>query len=374
MAVYIILFLFLLGLVWMDKGRNRPRIFVWAVLAVFLVLALRNQNVGTDTATYVACWNHSKFYYGGAPTDIGFEALLRFLHMFDTSKPYFLVCIAIVMMVGVVYFVKKNSKYCVDSMLFFCMGGTVFIFFLLYLNAMRQCVAMTFFLIGLSMYFEEGRTRKKLYVALGFLLAAVSIHGSCAVAIPFLFALRYIRLNKKYALILLSATYVIGSLGVFQLSSLLSMLKLAGSDMEKYSGYTTGEMTFGMTEGTGIINMFLLPFNLIMLYLVCLIDKVQLNTWTFKWVFVGTVLSNLMIDNLMWGRLLVYFTIVSIVVFPNLLRTVSFKYKNWVYVLVVAFFMRKVVVVLINASTLAFMNNINTEVPYETWFLIGGGN
>lgn len=374
MTVYIVLFLFLLVLVLMDRGRNRSEIFAWATLGVFLVLALRNQNVGTDTEAYLACWKHSKFYYGGAPTDIGFEALLRFLHLFCSSKPYFLVCVAIVMMVGVVYFVKKNSKYCVDSMLFFCMGGTVFIFFLLYLNAMRQCVAMTFFLIGLSLYFEEGRTRKRLYVSLGFLLAAASIHGSSAVAIPFILAMPYIRLNKKYALMLLSVTYVIGSFNVFQLSSLLSMIKLGGSEMDKYSGYTTGEMTFGMTEGTGIINMFLLPFNLIMLYLAYYIDKEQLNSWSFKWLFVGTMLSNLMIDNLMWGRLLVYFTIVSIVVFPNFLRTVPFKYRNWVYLLVVAFFLRKVVTVLINASTLAFMSNINTEVPYETWLFIGGGN
>ena len=368
MVVYIILFLFLLVLVWIDKGKNRKSHFIWAVLGVFLVLALRNQNVGTDTVTYIACWNHPSFYYGGGPTDIGFEALLRLLHIFGTSNPYFFVCIAIVMMTGIVYFVVKNSNYRVDSMLFFCMGGTVFIFFMLYLNAMRQCVAITFFLIGLSLYFEEGKSKKKLYAALAFLAATVSIHGSSAIAIPVLLVLPYVHLNKKYAIILLTATYVIGSLGVFQLSSLLSMIKLEGSGMSKYSGYTTGEMAFGMVEETGIINMFLLPFNLVLLYLICLIDKTQLNGWTFKWLFVGTVLSNLMIDNLMWGRLLVYFTIVSIVVFPNLLRSVSFKYRNWVYILVIAFFLRKVVVVLINASRLAFISNINTEVPYETWF------
>lgn len=371
MTVYILLFLLLLMLVWIDKGRNSGGLFLWTVLGVFLVLALRNQNVGTDTETYLACWRHSQFYYGGAPTDIGFEALLRFLHLFNSSNPYFFVCIAVIMMIGVVYFVQKNSKYRVDSMLFFCMCGTVFIFFLLYLNAMRQCVAMTFFLIGISLYFEENRTKKKLYVAVASLLAAVSIHGSSAIAVPFIFALPYIRLNKKFAAILLLVTYVVGSLGLFQLSSLLSMLKLAGSEFNKYNGYTQ-EMTFGMTESTGIINMLLLPFDLVMLYIVYFINKEQLNAWSFKWLFVGTVLSNLMIDNLMWGRLLVYFTVVSIVVFPNYLRTVNFKYKNWVYLLVIAFFMRKAIVVLVNAPIYAFMKGLNTEVPYETWLFIGG--
>ena len=373
MAVYIILFLFLLALVLIDKGRNRSGLFRWAALGVFLVLALRNKNVGTDTVTYVACWNNTHFLYNGGKTDIGFETLLRFLRLFDSSNPYFFVCIAIIMMAGIIYFLEKNSKFRVDSMLFFCMCGTVFIFFLLYLAAMRQCVAMTFFLVGLSLYFEEGRTKKQLYVALGFLLAAVSIHGSSAIAIPVIFGLPYLHLNKKYGMILIAVTYVIGSLGIFQLSSLLSMIKLAGSDMNKYSGYTAGEMTYGMTEESGIVNMFLLPFNLIVLYLIYFIKNEQLNTWTFKWLFVGTILSNLMIDNLMWGRLLVYFTIVSIVVFPNYLRTVPFKYKNWVYLLVIVFFLRKVAVVLINAPILAFMKNINTEVPYESWLFIVGG-
>ena len=367
MTVYIILFLFLLLLVGIDKGQNKQKLFWWAALGVFLVLALRNQKVGTDTVNYVACWNNSHFYYGENSTDIGFEALLRFLHIFNSSNPYFFVCIAVIMLIGIVYFVEKNSKFRIDSMLFFCIGGTVFIFFLLYLSAMRQSVAMTFYLIGLSLYFEEGRTKKKLYASLGCLAVAVSIHGSSAIAIPAIFALPYLRLNKKYAIILLLTTYIVGSLGIFQLSSLLSMIKLEGSDMDKYSGYTNGEMTFGMTEETGIINMFLLPFNLVMLYILCFVKKEQLNAWDFKWLFVGTMLSNLMIDNLMWGRLLVYFTIVAIVVFPNYLRTVSFKYKNWVYLLVIAFFIRKVVVVLINAPILAFVNNINTEVPYETW-------
>ena len=366
MIVYIILFSCVLLLVLIDRGRNKSKFFWITGFLVFLTMALRNKNVGTDTEAYVDCWNNSNFYYGNAPTDVGFEAILRILRLFGTSNEYFIICISVIMMIGILYFIYKNSKYRVDSLLFFCIAGTVFVFFLLYLNAMRQCVAMTFFLIGITLYFNQGMIKKNKYIALGFILCTISIHGSSAIVLPVILALPYIKLNKKTAILLITVTYIIGALGIFQLSSFLSMLSLGNSSFEKYENYTQ-EMTFGMNEGTVIIKMYLLPFNLTMLYLVCYIKNEQMNEWTFKWLFIGTIMSNLMIDNLMWGRLLLYFIIMSIIVFPNLLRTVSFKYKNYVYLLVIIFFLRKVIVVLINSPLHAVLYNINTEVPYESW-------
>ena len=366
MIVYIILFSFILLLVLIDRGRNKSKFFWITGFLVFLTMALRNKNVGTDTEAYVDCWNNPNFYYGNAPTDVGFEAILRILRLFGTSNEYFIICISVIMMIGILYFIYKNSKYRVDSLLFFCIAGTAFVFFLLYLNAMRQCVAMTFFLIGITLYFDQGMIKKKKYLALGFILFAILIHGSSAIVLPVILALPYIKLNKKIAFLLITVTYIIGALGIFKLSSFLSMLSLGNSSFEKYENYTQ-EMTFGMNEGTGIINMYLLPFNLTMLYLVCYIKNEQMNEWTFKWLFIGTIMSNLMIDNLMWGRLLIYFIIMSIIVFPNLLRTVPFKYKNYVYLLVIIFFLRKVIVVLINSPLHAALYNINTEVPYESW-------
>ena len=149
------------------------------------------------------------------------------------------------------------------------------------------------------------------------------------------------------------------------------MIDLGGSDMEKYQGYTN-EMTFGPTENVGIFNFFLLPYSLILIYLAWFKSKEELNSWSFKYVFVGMVLTNLMVDNLMWGRLLLYFTIVSIVVFPNMLRTANFKYKNIVYLVIMVFFVRKVVTGLAYSAQLAIMNFYNTEVPYETWLISGG--
>lgn len=369
MTIYIILFICLLLFTWISNEQYQKRLFWFSSFLLFLVFALRNENVGTDTFTYVQCWNNSKFLYDGKPVDIGFEFILRFLRVIDASDEFFFVSIALIFLCGLCYFILKNSLYPVDSLLFFSISGVVFVFFLLYIAAMRQSVAMTFFLIGLSIYFKEGQSLKKKILALACIVFAITIHGSSAIILPVLFLLPYIKLSKKIVVITLVATYIVGCSGLFYLSSLLSNVDLGGSDFSKYQGYTQ-EMTFGMTENVGIFNMLLLPFNLILIYLSFYITKNQINHWSFKWLFIGVVLSNLMIDNLMWGRLLVYFTIVSIVVFPNLLRTIPFKFKNIIYLVIIAFFLRKVVVVLLNASILGRMNGINTEVPYESWLLL----
>ena len=366
MIAYIILFVCLLFLVYIDKGSNRKKVFVISGTLVFLILALRNENVGTDTITYVNCWNSPNYYYNGLPTDIGFEMILRFLHSFDNSNEYFIVCTSAIMMYGVLYFINKSSNFRADSLLFFSTAGTVFVFFLLYLAAMRQCIAMAFVLIGLCNYFDNYNSRKKKIISSLFIIAAATIHGSSAIVIPALILLPYIKINKQVVIASVIITYLFGAFGIIQISSLLSFINLSDTSFEKYSGYTS-EMTFGLIEGRGGINMFSLPFSLIMIYITIFTAIEKLNNWTFKWLWIGVILTNLMVDNLMWGRLLVYFTIVSIVVFPNMLRTVNVKYKYFVYAIVILFFLRKVLTVLAGAELLGKLNNINTEVPYESW-------
>lgn len=371
MTPYIVLFIAVILLMWWDKGRNLPKSFGLSSFFVFLLFALRNKNVGSDTENYVKCWNDPRFYYTGEPTDIGFETLLRFFHNFGSSNIYFIIFIAVVTLAGLYYFINKNSKYRVDSIFFFCTAGTIFVFMLAYIHAIRQAAAMSFYLVGLTLYFEEKASKKQKYIAWALVLAAVSIHGSCAVVIPVMLMLPFLKLNKWVVTITIGVTYVLGALGVFQLSSLLTMISLGDSSMEKYQGYTN-EMTFGQNESVGIFNFFLLPYSLILIYLAWFKSKEEINNWQYKYVFVGMVLTNLMVDNLMWGRLLLYFTIVSIAVFPNMLRTANFKYKNIVYLVVIIFFVRKVVTGLAFSAQLAIMNFYHTEVPYESWLISGG--
>ena len=80
MTIYFVLFVFLLLLLVIDNGKNNKKIYWSAFSFIFLIIALRSQNVGTDTISYVQCWHDPNFYYDGQPTDKGFELYLRILH------------------------------------------------------------------------------------------------------------------------------------------------------------------------------------------------------------------------------------------------------------------------------------------------------
>lgn len=367
MEIYFILFAYLLLLLIIDRGKNSIKTFWSAFIFLFLIIALRSQNVGTDTISYVQCWHHPNFYYGGQPTDKGFELFLRILHSIGSSTGYFIFVSSLLPMLGVLCLINNYSKYKVDSLLFFSCSGTVFVFMLMYLAAIRQVNAMGLVMIGLYFFYkQENFSWHNFLLSLLCFGFAVSIHGSSAIVVPFLFLNRFLKLSKSIVILAIIITYIIGATGIFQLSSMFSYLNLGNSDFSKYQGYTE-TMTFGGAESFGIINLFSLPFSLIMIYITVFHDKAVLENWMYKWLFIGIILTNLLVDNLMWGRLTMYFTIISIVVFPNYLRTVRFKYKNIIYGAVIFFFLRKVVILIMSAQLNSVLFNINTEVPYETW-------
>lgn len=367
MEIYFILFACLLLLLIIDRGENSIKTFWSAFAFLFLIIALRSQNVGTDTISYVQCWHHPNFFYDGQPTDKGFELYLRILHSIGSSTGYFMIVSSLLPMLGVLCLINDYSKYKVDSLLFFSCSGTVFVFLLIYLAAMRQVNAMGLVMLGLYFFYkQESFCWHYLVLSLLCFALAISFHGSSAIVIPFLFINKFLKLSKHIVIISVVVTYIVGATGVFHLSDMFSLINLGISDFSKYEGYTE-TMTFGTAESFGIINMFSLPFSLIMIYITIFHDKAILENWMYKWLFVGIILTNLLVDNLMWGRLTMYFTILSIVVFPNYLRTVRFKYKNIIYGTVILFFLRKVVMVIMGAALQSVLFNINTEVPYETW-------
>lgn len=367
MEIYFILFVCLLLLLIIDRGENSIKTFWSAFAFLFLIIALRSQNVGTDTISYVQCWHHPNFFYDGQPTDKGFELYLRILHSIGSSTGYFMIVSSLLPMLGVLCLINDYSKYKVDSLLFFSCSGTVFVFLLIYLAAMRQVNAMGLVMLGLYFFYKQESFCWHYFVlSLLCFALAISFHGSSAIVIPFLFVNKFLKLSKHIVIISVLVTYIVGATGVFHLSDMFSLINLGNSDFSKYEGYTE-TMTFGTAESFGIINMFSLPFSLIMIYITIFHDKTILENWMYKWLFVGIILTNLLVDNLMWGRLTMYFTILSIVVFPNYLRTVRFKYKNIIYGTVILFFLRKVVMVIMGAALQSALFNINTEVPYETW-------
>lgn len=365
MTVYFVLYaVLLLFFIIRNKG-NQSLLYCCAAVISVCLLGFRSKNVGTDTLSYVNCWNSENFIYLGDKTDFGFEQLLRLLRYVDSSDGFFLISTSLISMCGIMILINKFAKYKYDSLLFFLIGGASSVFYAQYFSMVRQACALSFVFIALVCLFSYAG-KKRFYLFAAFFIIAVSIHGSSLFALPFiLMSLADIHYNKKIVVFALLVTYVIGALQIIKISSLFSLVDLADSSLSKYGGYTVEEMAFGNEFTPSIINMGSLMYTLLCIYIMCFNNEQKYDVWYFKLFVMGTILNNLLTDNLMWSRLLLYFTILSILVIPNLARHTTFKYSRYVYILLVIFYVRKSVDIIVFMSQIPYTR---TLVPYHTWF------
>lgn len=379
MAIYYVVYfiLFLLCLFAYNHKKNDRYYFKLGCIIVFFLLGLRSAYVGPDTYNYTVCYQHPKFYYCGSPTDSGFVVLLSIFRIFFSGKWFFLLMSSFVSLAGIFYFINKESKYKCFSLLLFGICGTGQIFYLLYFSMIRQACAMTFCYIGLTLYFncyfdkKNFKLLRGLFIHnrkqfLGLLLVFVSatIHASAAIIIPFLFLARYTTINKWVYTIILVITYIVGALNLFSFSQLFSYISLQSDSSEHYNAYFE-EMTFGETSSSGIINPITLPFTLIALYILWNLKDSDLKCWYLQFFLFGTILNNALTDNMMWTRLVLYFTISAIIVIPNYLLDIHAKSARYFFVFLLIYYFYKTnnsFIYLINLKT-----DLNLIIPYKTW-------
>lgn len=372
MVTYLALYALLLLLV----IRNKPNGYCWWIGAIVmtLFLALRSENTGTDLPSYIQLWNDPTLSnYNGGKTDIGFTVLLYFFSLFGSSNEFFIVFTSLLSMIGPLYLIYRYSNFKADSLLFFGITGTAFIFYQYYFTIVRQSVSLSFIFIGLVLYFENGNTKiyftKRRIFAWILFLIAISIHGSSAFIIPFLFLMPFFKLNRKSGIIILIITYLLGANGIFTLSSMFTILNVKGTELSNYQDYLSGAVGFGQTQNVGILNFFSLPFTLLMSVILWFKSEKEVNTWIVKWVFIGINLSNVLIDNLMFARLLFCFLIPSIVVFPNMIRTLKFKFWWIIYIFTILFYLSKSIEAIQGAQIAVSMGlpDMNLGEAYRSW-------
>ena len=92
------------------NGIKKKRVGILGLVIVFLFIALRSKEVGTDTITYVDFFHDSHFFYHGAKTDLGFEYIGRFLHLFGSSTEYFIFFSSAIMCFGLFFLIYKYAK------------------------------------------------------------------------------------------------------------------------------------------------------------------------------------------------------------------------------------------------------------------------
>lgn len=215
MTTYICLLVWIM-IIWLitDCGKMRLVLFnrnnlksniclICAFQSAFVIMALRGESVGVDTANYkryftqVAQLEWSSLFSGGwdghyFTTEIAYMVIEKIVSIFTNNAQWLIAICAAIYINGVYCFVKKYSQHTLMSIMsFLCIGS-----FLLAMNLMRQSVA-----VGLCCVAWIKLQKREYGKAILWIAMACTIHVSAIVFFLTIF-FKIIPANKKNLIIL----------------------------------------------------------------------------------------------------------------------------------------------------------------------------
>ncbi|MBR5717338.1 MAG: EpsG family protein [Bacteroidales bacterium] len=359
---YLIIFgsamvMMLLSMLMDNHPTMKKYMFLIGWIAIILFVGLRDMTVGTDTDDYLQSFHHPETGYGeNGSTDPGFQLYLYLTHyLFFDSGTLFLLVSCLIGLGGIGHCIWHNSKQPVMSLMAFISFSTSTVFFFHSLSAVRQSIAEGLFLMALSLYLGTTREEHRLLtlrtegkdvtkeeeedimesrnrgLSILLFIIAASFHGSALAMLPIVLAAPLLKnVNRWIWSALIVGSYLISAFSPISVSDLVFMVFSVfgrGSDsyLSRYGSYSNFEQ--GEVTNTGILNPDLWPFALLAIIIVWRCDKVRLQSqWTILFLL-SVVFNNLFSDNIIWGRLFIYLSLLSIVVVPNAIE----QSKSWIY-------------------------------------------
>lgn len=178
-----------------------------SMLILFLILALKSNNVGIDTNTYKIFYENTVKEYFVANTNIKWGIFSQFLYYFilnglnKLGVSFFMAKFIIYLfsLWPIYIMIKKYSDNKVLSLLiWFCFGG-----FAIYASALRQVMAISFIYFSILIQMKANFKYKTLYSSL-LILCAVLIHNTSIICvIPFIMSklIKTSKYLKMYAVL-----------------------------------------------------------------------------------------------------------------------------------------------------------------------------
>ena len=153
------------------KKEEINKLLFTAIAVILILLAgLRHYSVGRDTLQYINA------YTGITPLDryeLGFSSFLNLLYKFSTDFQFLIFVSSVIIFIPIMYLIFRHSKN---------------YYFSLYLNAMRQSMAVAIVLVANELY----RYNKNCKIFIFLIVSAVLFHNSAiiAVLIPLLYKIK----------------------------------------------------------------------------------------------------------------------------------------------------------------------------------------
>lgn len=337
MLLFIIIWVLLL----LSSTANRKiNVVLFAILlfALAILSGLRAESVGTDTGTYKELMGYIA-NGRGEYIEKGWLWVNEVVLFWEGGFTALLVVTSILVLGPVAYVIAKASP---NPML------SLFFYYSMYLylnsfNMMRQAVAISFVFLGF--YFLT--KRKDLYFFLS-LLAGCLFHASALVAILYYM---FYKVSFKDSLTkwMLVSTLIVGLLAAK--ASILSLV------LGPYAVYLESDV-FGYRPSIALPLIMTLLLNALYYFVDKThrsVDKIWLKLFMFS-----VLLTNLTFQLALGTRIVLFFSISQVILFPLYLKNNKIKEKNLVFTLVIVYF-----------SLIFFkilMNNGSDVFPYKFFF------
>ena len=313
---YIILFLIMAVVTFLQFFSKKVTLLWFIIFGIVLtLLSMLRFGSGTDYFTYM-------MYYGLSPDtirdsiqyqshmDIGYRALMGLFKSFHLNFDALVMFISFVTMFIYLKVIKENSKFKMLSLLIFFA-----VYYSIYVDsALRQGIAMSIFFIAFYKYFKEGETVK--YLAL--IILASLFHSSALIMLSMpVIGTIYKRMfkNKVFNVILFLSSLVLCSSGfsngLIQLGSVFGMAN-------SYTVTSFNPMAIALRI-ISIIFVYLL-YKSNKKDTISEFDKLQIYTY-----FLGSIFFISVANIEILSRILKYFTILEVILVPNLIKGIIFK-------------------------------------------------
>lgn len=229
-----------------NKVTTLQNVLVICFSIIFILMfGLRDYDVGVDTMMYTSVYNKGR---SDLYNEKGFNLFNTLLYKFGASDRVFIFSIAFSYL-SLIYIFLKRKQYKNVFLIFFC-WVSLFFFKSMGINTIRQGLACSIFLVGL--------TFKKDYIKYLFFVIAASFHVSLAIVLLVFFISKYFDKNK-YAILsfVLGAILSITNIPIYSWLSLIPGINtLVNDKFEFYSAVSSSDYKIGFRIDFFIFNLF----------------------------------------------------------------------------------------------------------------------
>lgn len=297
----------------------------WLALLLFTFVFGMRYGVGVDYNTYLDIyedWDYLSTTEYGDRFEPGFQFVNYLCHALSLNVVRYFSILAFLQ----IFFLFLAFREAKEPFAFMCLTliftGLAMVSFM---NGIRQCIAFCIFIFAIR-YIEKKSFIKYLF----FIALAASFHKSAVILLPLYFIWRgkkewFNNTTVQLALLLLSFCVVFINPIQEIISYVDEFILLLGYDNYLDSDYMEGARELGITD------MFQL-----LIYVIIILQSGKMKSYfqsdffniLYDLFFVGVCLGYVFTGSMMFGRIILYFTNISFIIFGYAL---AYLYKTWRY-------------------------------------------